>query len=113
MSGIIVTFAEAVSAAFCIWLAVRIISRRERWAKRTAKWTAASLGAAALLYVVSVGPACWVVSYTGSGRQFVAQFYYPLIDFSMSGPQPIATGLDWWMHLFRAREWMWFNDNPG
>jgi len=25
-------------AAFCVWLAVRIVNRRERWAKRIAWW---------------------------------------------------------------------------
>jgi len=25
-------------AAFCVWLAVRIVNRRERWAKRIARW---------------------------------------------------------------------------
>jgi hypothetical protein len=44
-------------AAFCIWLAVRIVNRRERWAKRTA------LGLGVLLaYPLSFGPACWTAS---------------------------------------------------
>jgi hypothetical protein len=43
-------------AAFCIWLAVRIINRRERWAKRTAVGLGVTLP---LLYFASFGPACW------------------------------------------------------
>jgi len=39
--------------ASCIWLTVRIFNRRERWAK----WTAAALVGAMLLYPLSVGPA--------------------------------------------------------
>jgi hypothetical protein len=44
------------SAAFCIWLTVRIVNRRERWAKRT------GLGLCALvvLYPLSSGPAHWL-----------------------------------------------------
>src|SRR5690349_19586030 len=44
-------------AAFCVWLAVRIINRRERWAK----WTAAVI-APPLLYLLSFGPACWIIA---------------------------------------------------
>jgi hypothetical protein len=40
-------------AAFCVWLTVRIVNRREKWAKRTA-WTVVVL---LLLYPLSVGPA--------------------------------------------------------
>jgi len=47
-----------VVAAFCVWLAVRIFNRRERWAK----WTLAGLVLGLpLLYVLSFGPACWLV----------------------------------------------------
>src|SRR5437899_2862266 len=48
--------AGTVSAAFCIWLTVRIVNRRERWAKRT---LAAVVGLT-VLYVLSFGPACWL-----------------------------------------------------
>jgi hypothetical protein len=43
--------------AFCIWLTVRIVNRRERWAKRTA-----IVVAAVLLYVLSLGPLIWLDS---------------------------------------------------
>ena len=45
-------------AAFCVWLTVRIINRRERWAK----WTAVALFGMPVLYVASFGPACWWLS---------------------------------------------------
>ena len=42
-----------VFTAFCVWLGVRIVIRRERWAKRMA------LGLVVLLaYPLSFGPAC-------------------------------------------------------
>jgi hypothetical protein len=44
-------------AAFCVWLTVRIVNRRERWAKRTALAVVVLLG-----YPLSFGPACWFCS---------------------------------------------------
>ena len=50
------TILTVAIAALCVWLAVRIISRRERWAKRTAVALAMGLP---MLYVLSIGPVCW------------------------------------------------------
>src|SRR6185369_425653 len=47
-------------AAFCVWLTVRVVNRRERWAKRTLAVTLSL----PLLYVLSFGPACWLFSST-------------------------------------------------
>jgi hypothetical protein len=54
MSVVIPVATLAVAfGAFCIWLTVRIINRRERWAK----WTAvAILVIGPVLYVLSSGP---------------------------------------------------------
>ena len=43
-------------AAFCVWLTVRIVNRRERWAKCALAGTIIGVPA---LYVLSFGPACW------------------------------------------------------
>ena len=43
-------------AAFCVWLGVRVVNRRERWAK----WTLATVIGMPVLYVASFGPACWI-----------------------------------------------------
>lgn len=43
-------------AAFAVWLTVRIINRREKWAK----WTGAILATLPVLYVLSFGPVCWL-----------------------------------------------------
>jgi hypothetical protein len=45
-------------AAFSIWLTVRIVNRRERWAK----WTAVGLVVVLLAYPLSFGPVCWLNS---------------------------------------------------
>jgi hypothetical protein len=47
-----------VFAAVCIWLGVRIVNRRERWAK----WMLAGVVGLPMLYVLSFGPACWIAS---------------------------------------------------
>jgi hypothetical protein len=56
--GIAISIFGIAYAAFCIWLTVRIVNRRERWAKRLA------VGLALLLiaYPVSFGPACWITA---------------------------------------------------
>ena len=39
-------------AAFCIWLAVRIVNRKERWAK----WAASIIAAICISYLAAPGP---------------------------------------------------------
>jgi len=51
---------EVAFAAFCVWLAVRIVNRKERWAK----WMLATTIGLPVLYVASIGPACWWLSIT-------------------------------------------------
>ena len=55
-------------AAFCVWLIVRIVNRRERWAK----WTLAATLAVPVLYVASFGPASWLSSRANLGCEIVA-----------------------------------------
>jgi hypothetical protein len=45
-------------AAFCVWLGVRIVNRRDRWAK----WSLAAVVGPPLLYILSFGPMCWYAS---------------------------------------------------
>jgi len=75
--------AGVLVAAFAIWLTVRIIARRERWAKRTA--VAATL--ALVVYALSWGPALYV--YQSNGRpawmDIPIQIYTPLAVLLNSG----------------------------
>jgi|GEM_PF-6645128 len=58
----------------CVWLAVRIANRRERWAKWTAVGTLV-----AFAYPLSFGPACWVVSWIGTNTwKYVEVPYRPI-----------------------------------
>ncbi len=47
-------------AAFCVWLTVRIVNRRERWAK----WIAIAMVLTTVLYVLSSGPLTMVAFHT-------------------------------------------------
>ncbi len=56
--GTFLAFFGVSFVAFCVWLTIRIVNRRERWAKRTA-WGVSSL---LLLYPLSLGPACRIAA---------------------------------------------------
>ena len=74
---IILPALAAAFAAFCVWLTVRIVNRKERWAKLTALWLIVVL----LTYPLSIGPVMkisrfpgiWVATYGP-----VHTFYLPL-----------------------------------
>ena len=92
-------------AAFCVWLTVRIVNRRERWTK----WTLATVVGLPVLYVASFGPACWAVSRTNSGALPLAVIYDPILNaMSWAGRNSMfATILDRYSRLGAAPEWMW------
>lgn len=92
-------------AAFCVWLAVRIMNRRERWAK----WTLAGVLAMPVLYVLSFGPACWwfspgapeppfvegsrlqqEVNLRGTTGRRAPIGYWPLGRLVAYGPEPVS-----------------------
>ena len=52
---ILISALSVAVAAFCVWLTVRIVNQREKWAK----WTLAALVGLPVLYLLSFGPACW------------------------------------------------------
>jgi hypothetical protein len=89
MSGeLILASVSVVFAAFVVWLTVRIVNRRERWAK----WTlVAALAGLPVLYVASFGPACWISSRTDS--QTLPVTYLPIGWIMENSPQPIAMAL--------------------
>jgi hypothetical protein len=63
--AIAIAISAVAIAAFCVWLAVRIFNRRERWAK----WSLAVAIWLPLLYVLSFGPWCWIVSRSNTATQ--------------------------------------------
>jgi hypothetical protein len=93
----------AAFAAFCIWLAVRIVNRREWWAK----WTAAGLSVV-VAYPLSFGPACWISSRTGTGAVIVSIAYQPVIRiiFEPSAPDLVVSSIMKYAELLSAPGWM-------
>jgi hypothetical protein len=93
-------------AVFCIWLAVRIVNRREKWAKRTA--LALVL---AMVYPLSFGPACWITSRTNIATRAVSVIYRPLTWTSagplLSRPDRIGTVLRSYSRLLANDGWAW------
>src|SRR5258707_10714891 len=82
--------------AFCVWLAVRIVNRKERWAK----WTLAVTLSLPILYVVGFGPACWLASEDKMsppvGRA-VCRFYGPLLKHILLEEESWSVrALYWW-----------------
>jgi predicted permease len=80
MTILISTLAVAF-AAFCVWLTMRIVNRRERWAK----WTAAAL-VPVVAYPLSFGPACWLCNRGYFGVHFVAITHRPIVWAAWHGP---------------------------
>jgi hypothetical protein len=78
-------------AAFCVWLTVRIINRRER----CAKWTAVGL-ALVLAYPLSFGPACWLCEYGLLGQKTAWVAYRPLTWLACLGPLRAGKGAEIW-----------------
>lgn len=76
---------SAAFAAFCVWLAVRIVNRREAWAK----WTAGAGICLPVLYLLSFGPACWWLS------QPLEQSNVPILTMRRAPAvyEPIATAV--------------------
>jgi hypothetical protein len=87
-------------ASFCVWLAVRILNRRERWAK----WTLAAVVALPVLYMLSFGPACWLVNHRFLPRKATWVAYRPITLLGNDGPEAIARPIYWWARIFEPQD---------
>jgi hypothetical protein len=112
MSILLPTLAIAF-AAFCVWLTVRIVNRRERWAK----WTFAVLIGLPVLYVLSFGPWCWILSRCirtdARGIRTAADLadplksalpYCPIFLLWWNGPKSIEAAIGWYAIVFSGRQ---------
>jgi hypothetical protein len=97
----------AVFGAFCVWLTIRFVNRRERWTERT---LILAVGLP-VFYVASFGPACWITSHAEMGQTIVAMAYYPLGRLCVHGhhlsPEEISPALRWYATVFANESWEW------
>jgi len=100
--GIVLPVLGLIFAAFCIWLGVRLVNRREQWAK----WTLATVAGLPLLYVASFGPACWASSHAEFGAGAVTVVYRPLAGV---GP-PVGWYLIRYSGLYARDYWAWWKN---
>jgi hypothetical protein len=95
LSMFIIAALAIAFTAFCIWLTVRIVNRRERWAK----WMLAGVVALLILYPMSRGPALWL-HFTGELPDWVSELlrcvYQPINHL----PRPVGDLLDPWEDLW-------------
>lgn len=85
-------------AAFCVWLGVRVINRRERWAK----WTAVAV-LVLVVYPASLGPAAYLARATGKPDWLegpLAFIYLPLQAVVECYPNPVGRAI-----LAYAQKW--------
>ena len=96
---------SAAYVAILIWLTVRIVNHKERWAK----WTLAAVVGLPMLYVLSFGPACWIYSRTVDLESWddtwdrANRIYYPILQ-EWKGSGPVSHTLDWYANLCSAAE---------
>ena len=97
--SIIVPVAGVAFAAFAVWLAVRVVNRRERWAKRTATVLVVFLA----LYPLSIGPAEWMRR-NGWLTPWIVEaltwFYSPLGQAYYNCPEPLRRAMDWYANFW-------------
>src|SRR5579872_2122143 len=86
-------------AAFCVWLGVRIVNRRERWARLKAVGLVIGMP---LLYVLGIGPYVWLNTRDLLPDE-LRQIYMPVGWLYKVGPKPIADGIDWYLDPWRKR----------
>jgi hypothetical protein len=84
--------------AVVLWLAMRVINRRDRWAV----WTVAAVIGVPFAYVVSFGPACWIASRTKS--ETLPRCYLPVLYAGMLSDSVTVLELaGWYAGLGMAR----------
>jgi hypothetical protein len=90
-------FLSVAFSALGIWLTVRIVNRRERWAKRM---LAGLLVGTPVLYVAGFGPAIWLTKLDDPWAPLTAAIYWPLGRAVVNAPEVIREPLGWYAGLF-------------
>jgi hypothetical protein len=88
-------------AAVCVWLAVRIVKRRERWAKLSL----AAVVSLPVLYVLSIGPVAWLNTrhrMPESVSRAIKHAHDPIDWLMAHSPKPFDNAIRWYAQLWYA-----------
>jgi hypothetical protein len=85
--------------AFVVWLAVRVVNRRERWAKRVAL----SLVVALVVYPLSIGPATWLNERGLLPTSAVPSIFLPLFWMYEHAPRSLQAATDWYIGMWSRK----------
>jgi hypothetical protein len=98
-------------AAACVWLAVRLVNRREK--PGVGLWAAVVVIAVLVGYPLSIGPACWVKDrYSPESKFMLGDAYRPIIWTADRCPEFVKAGLRWYLSVgLREREYATFSDH--
>jgi hypothetical protein len=91
-------------AAVCVSLTVRIVKRRERWAKRIL----AAVLSLPVLYVLSIGPVAWLKTrqrMPESVCRAIKHVHDPIDWLMAHSPKPIDHAIRWYAQL-------WYSSPP-
>lgn len=86
-------------AGSCVWLTVRIVNRKERWAK----WTLAAAVGLPVLYIASFGPWCWAFSRWGDIDGGIrASIFHPLVKMwiKANADSRFSIAINWYANAF-------------
>jgi len=87
-------------AAFCVWLAVRIVNRRERWAKWTA---AAAIVTLPVAYILGFGVASRATAVPLGGavnRIPLMEIYWPIGALAANRDSKAAFAISWYLRIW-------------
>jgi hypothetical protein len=95
--GFVLSALGAAFAGFCVWLAVRVYNRGERWAK----WTAVAV-VIVMLYPMSVGPVLWMDLHgVTPAWSHDIPLYQPVQWLRENGPEPIRDAINRYLDIWK------------
>jgi hypothetical protein len=93
---IVVSSLAVAFASVCIWLTIRFVNRRERWAKKTL----VAIIAVPMLYLLSFGPACWIATRYQPLRKSVITIYSDTVVWAyFKTPRFVGSTLIWYANV--------------
>jgi hypothetical protein len=73
-------------------------------------WATVVLLVVLVAYPLSFGPACWVVSRTNAGTEWLPFCYRPIVSGLSMNPTRLSAAIQWYAQLGAAPRWQWIPD---